>query len=205
MSKSVKPKRNATRVAIKRLAHATGLPFPAYQSQGAAGFDLTAAIDAHHPLQLTPGARTLVPTGLIIELPDGFEAQVRPRSGLAVNHGITVLNSPGTIDADYRGEVRVALINLGGGPFDIRRGDRIAQLIIAPVTIANLVEVEVVTATERGEGGFGSTGTTGPAAEEPRKKPSANSKTVRKKKPPAKTKSKKRTPPKSKPKKKPQA
>jgi dUTP pyrophosphatase len=145
-------------VAVVRLAHAAGLPLPAYQSDGAAGLDLVAALDVQHPLTLAPGARALVPTGLIIELPQGYEAQVRPRSGLALNHGVTVLNSPGTIDADYRGEVRVILANLGQAPFEIRRGERIAQLVVSPVTHAALVEVSEVSNTLRGDEGFGSTG-----------------------------------------------
>jgi dUTP pyrophosphatase len=146
------------RVGVVRLAHAAGLPLPAYQTEGAAGLDLIAALDAQSPLTLAPGARFLVPTGLVIELPQGYEAQVRPRSGLALKHGITVLNSPGTVDSDYRGEVRVILANLGQAPFDIRRGDRIAQLVVSPVTHAALVEVGEVSNTLRGKGGFGSTG-----------------------------------------------
>ncbi|MCK5713106.1 MAG: dUTP diphosphatase, partial [Hyphomicrobiaceae bacterium] len=129
------------RVRVVRLEHALNLPLPAYQSESAAGLDLVAAIDTQHPLTLAPGARALVPTGLILELPAGYEAQVRPRSGLALNYGITVLNSPGTIDSDYRGEVSVVLANLGYAPFEIRRGERIAQLVITPVARANLVEV----------------------------------------------------------------
>lgn len=147
-----------TRVRVVRLKHAEGLPLPAYQSKGAAGLDLLAAIDTQHPLTLAPGARALVPTGLILELPAGYEAQVRPRSGLALNYGITVLNSPGTIDSDYRGELSVVLANLGHAPFEIRRAERIAQLVIGPVTHAELVEVTKVSETSRGNGGFGSTG-----------------------------------------------
>lgn len=162
MSKQRRPgKRNArprVRVGVVRLAHAAGLPLPAYQTEDAAGLDLTAALDVQSPLTLAPGARALVPTGLVIELPKGYEAQVRPRSGLALNHGITVLNSPGTIDSDYRGEVRVILANLGQAAFEIRRGDRIAQLVVSPVTHAALVEVNEVSNTLRGKGGFGSTG-----------------------------------------------
>lgn len=146
------------RVKLVRLAHAEGLPLPAYQSKDAAGLDLAAAIPAKKPLTLAPGARALVPTGLVMELPRGFEGQVRPRSGLAARHGVTVLNSPGTIDADYRGEVQVILVNLGDAPFKITRGERIAQLVIAPVVQATLVEAKAVTATTRGSGGFGSTG-----------------------------------------------
>jgi dUTP pyrophosphatase len=145
-------------VHVRRLPHAEDLPLPAYQSKDAAGLDLLAAVDRQHPIVVAPGARVLVPTGLVLELPPGSEAQVRPRSGLAFKDGITVLNSPGTIDADYRGEVKVLLINLGGAPFEIRRGERIAQLVVAPVARADLVEVAEVSATARGEGGFGSTG-----------------------------------------------
>jgi dUTP pyrophosphatase len=155
-SKTAKPA--PARVGIVRLPHAEGLPLPAYQTEGAAGLDLIAALDAQGPMTLAPGARALIPTGLILELPQGYEAQVRPRSGLAVNHGVTVLNSPGTVDSDYRGEVRVILANLGQAPFEIRRGERIAQLVISPVTHATLVEVNEVSNTLRGAGGFGSTG-----------------------------------------------
>jgi dUTP pyrophosphatase len=144
---------------VQRLAHAEGLPLPAYQSASAAGLDLTAALRDGETITLPPLGRALVPTGLILELPDGHEGQVRPRSGLAAKHGITVLNSPGTIDADYRGEVKVILINLGSEPFHIGRGDRIAQLIVAPVTQAGIVEISVASDTARGAGGFGSTGT----------------------------------------------
>jgi dUTP pyrophosphatase len=151
-------KQPPVRVSVVRLRHAEGLPLPSYQSPGAAGLDLLAALDAQHPLTLAPGARALVPTGLIIELPDGYEAQVRPRSGLALNYGITVLNAPGTIDSDYRGEVGVVLANLGQAPFEIRRGERIAQLVVLPVTRAELAEVAGVSETQRGSGGFGSTG-----------------------------------------------
>ena len=151
-------------VRIVRLAHAAGLPLPAYQTKGSAGLDLLAALGAQRPLTLAPGARALVPTGLVIELPQGYEAQVRPRSGLALNYGITVLNSPGTIDSDYRGEVGVVLANLGHAPFEIRRGERIAQLVVSPVTRAELVEVVEISATARGDGGFGSTGKSAPNA-----------------------------------------
>ncbi|MBX9926318.1 MAG: dUTP diphosphatase [Hyphomicrobiaceae bacterium] len=145
-------------VAVVRLPHASGLPLPAPQTDGAAGLDLLAAVDAHGPLHLAPGARVLVPTGLIMAIPRGYEAQVRPRSGLALKHGVTVLNSPGTIDSDYRGEVKVILVNLGSDAFVINRGERIAQLVIAPVTRATLVEVTETPATARGTGGFGLTG-----------------------------------------------
>jgi dUTP diphosphatase len=150
------PRTRARRVKVVRLAHAQDLPLPAHQSRGAAGLDLVAAVDA--PLMLGPGERALVPTGLIVELPAGFEAQVRPRSGLAFRHGITVLNSPGTIDSDYRGEVKVLLVNLGDQPFAIARGERIAQLVIARYERVTLVEAIKASTTRRGAGGFGSTG-----------------------------------------------
>ena len=143
-------------VALLRLPHARDLPLPAYQSEGAAGLDLLAAVD--EPVTLPPLGRALVPTGLAMALPPGYEAQVRPRSGLAAKHGVTVLNSPGTVDADYRGEVKVILINLSDTPFIIGRGERIAQMVIAPVSQAQLVETETLDATTRGAGGFGSTG-----------------------------------------------
>ena len=143
---------------IMRLPHAEGLPLPAYQTALAAGFDLTAAVPDATPLTIAPGARALVPTGLAFALPEGFEAQVRPRSGLAMKHGLTVLNSPGTIDADYRGEVQVLLVNLGGDSVVITRGMRIAQCVIATVTRAGLSEVSTLDQTVRGAGGFGSTG-----------------------------------------------
>ena len=145
-------------IGVKRLAHAEGLPLPAYQTAEAAGFDLVAALAEGEAIELAPGARALVPTGLVMEIPSGFEGQVRPRSGLAAKHGITVLNAPGTIDADYRGEVKVILINHGEAPFRIVRGERIAQFVAAPVTRARLVDVEAVGETARGAGGFGSTG-----------------------------------------------
>jgi dUTP pyrophosphatase len=144
-------------VRIKRLPHAQDLPLPAYETAGAAGLDLRAALP-ERDLELVPGARSLVPTGLVLALPPGSEGQVRPRSGLALRHGVTVLNAPGTIDADYRGEVQVLLVNLGQQPFTIRHGDRIAQLIVAPVAQARLVEVHSLDDTVRGAGGFGSTG-----------------------------------------------
>lgn len=149
----------ALAVSVVRLAHARGLPLPAYQTPEAAGMDLLAAVPQREPLQLKPGARALVPTGLVLQLPAGFEAQVRPRSGLALRHGVTVLNSPGTIDSDYRGEVQVLLANLGTEPFAIARGERIAQLVVARVDQASLVEVAELAPTKRGVGGFGSTGT----------------------------------------------
>ncbi len=148
----------AITVEIQRLPHAEGLALPAYQSAHAAGLDLLAAVSEDKPLTMQPGQRALVPTGLMIAVPPGFEAQVRPRSGLALKHGVTVLNSPGTVDADYRGEVSVLLINHGNEPFTIRRGERIAQLVIAAVTQANLVAVASLSPTDRGSGGFGSTG-----------------------------------------------
>ncbi len=141
---------------FRRLDHGRDLPLPAYQSELAAGLDLLAAIDGK--VTLAPGERALVPTGLAMALPAGFEAQVRPRSGLAARHGVTVLNTPGTIDADYRGEVKVILVNLGQDPFDINRGDRIAQMVVAPVIQAAIREVEALSETVRGAGGFGSTG-----------------------------------------------
>ena len=143
---------------IRRLPHAEGLPLPAYQTADAAGMDLVAAVAADAPLTLAPGARALVPTGLQMAIPAGFEGQVRPRSGLAAKHGVTVLNTPGTIDADYRGEVQVILVNLSDAPFTIARGDRIAQLIIAPVTRVAITETDNLDDTARGAGGFGSTG-----------------------------------------------
>ena len=148
-------------IGIHRLAHADGLPLPAYQTEDAAGLDLVAALPEDAPLVLAPLARALVPTGLVLEIPPGHEGQVRPRSGLALKHGVTVLNSPGTIDADYRGEVGVILINLGAEPFTVRRGERIAQFVAAKVARARLVVVERVGETARGAGGFGSTGTVG--------------------------------------------
>lgn len=147
-----------TNVRILKLAHGDGLPLPSYQSAGAAGLDLLAALPANTQLVLEPRARDLVPTGLVIELPAGFEAQVRPRSGLALKHGITVLNAPGTINSDYRGEVKVLLINLGSEPFVIERGMRIAQLVIAPAIRVELREKKSLAGSSRGGGGFGSTG-----------------------------------------------
>jgi len=145
-------------IALQVLSHGEGMPLPEYQSADAAGMDLRAALPEYAPLTLTPMERALVPTGLALALPPGFEAQVRPRSGLAVKHGIGVLNAPGTIDADYRGEVQVLLINLGDLPVTIERGMRIAQLVIAPVTRAQVKVVAALPETRRGDGGFGSTG-----------------------------------------------
>ncbi len=144
---------------ILRLPHGADLPLPSYQSIHAAGLDLLAAVPAATPMTLAPGERGLVPCGIAIALPHGFEGQVRPRSGLAVHHGVTVLNAPGTIDADYRGEVMVMLVNLGAEPFAITRGMRVAQLVIAPVARARIVEASALGTTARGCGGFGSTGT----------------------------------------------
>jgi len=148
----------APRVAVKRLAHFAGLELPAYETAQAAGLDLKAAVPADAPVTLAPGARALVPTGLAIALPEGFEAQVRPRSGLALKKGVTCLNSPGTIDADYRGEVGVILINHGDEPFVIERGERIAQMVVAPVTQIAWAPMDELPDTARGAGGFGSTG-----------------------------------------------
>ncbi|MCU0884996.1 MAG: dUTP diphosphatase [Beijerinckiaceae bacterium] len=145
-------------IKLLRLPHADGLPLPAYATAQAAGLDLMAAIGPDEQITLNFCERALVPTGLVLHMPGGCEAQVRPRSGLALKHGITVLNSPGTIDADYRGEIKVILINLGQDPFVLRRGDRMAQLVVAPVSRAVLIEAESLEATERGAGGFGSTG-----------------------------------------------
>jgi dUTP pyrophosphatase len=145
-------------VEIRQLPHAEGLPLPAYQSADAAGLDLLAAVPENSPLVLAPGKHALVPTGLTIALPPGSEAQVRPRSGLAARHGVTVLNSPGTVDADYRGEISVILINHGEAPFTIRRGERIAQMVIAQVVRVELVVAAALSTTDRGSGGFGSTG-----------------------------------------------
>jgi dUTP pyrophosphatase len=145
-------------VQITQLPHFSGLALPAYETALSAGMDLRAAIGEDEAVTLAPGQRTLTPTGLAIALPPGFEAQIRPRSGLALKHGITCLNSPGTIDADYRGEVKVILINHGQEPFTIRRGERIAQMVIAPVTQAVWDIVDVLPDSARGAGGFGSTG-----------------------------------------------
>ena len=148
-------------VQVQKLAHGEDLPLPSYQTAHAAGMDLVAALPADKPLSLAPGDRALIPTAIAIAMPEGYEAQVRPRSGLAIKQGITVLNAPGTIDADYRGEIQVPLINHGREPVVIERGMRIAQMVIAPVSRAELREVDALSATERGVGGFGSTGTKG--------------------------------------------
>lgn len=145
-------------VQVLRLPHAGGLALPAYASAGAAGLDLCAALPDDRPEVIAPGGRLLVPTGFALRLPPGHEAQVRPRSGLALRHGITVLNAPGTVDEDFRGEVQVLLVNLGREPVTIRRGMRVAQLVVAPVSQVRLAEVEQLEPTARGPGGFGSTG-----------------------------------------------
>ena len=149
---------NDPKLLVMRLAHGEGLSLPDYQTAGAAGLDLFAAIPDSKPLMLRAGARALVPTGIAIALPEGYEGQVRPRSGLATRHGLTILNAPGTIDADYRGEIQVVLANLGTEDVTITRGMRIAQLVIAPVARAHVVEVPSLGETVRGSGGFGSTG-----------------------------------------------
>ena len=145
-------------VRVKRLPHGEGLSLPYYQSKEAAGLDVVAGVPEGAPIVIPPGARALVPTGFVLELPRGYEAQVRPRSGLALKHGVTLLNSPGTIDSDYRGELMVILVNHGDEPFLVRRGERIAQLVIAPVSHAEIVAAQELAATVRGPGGFGSTG-----------------------------------------------
>ena len=146
-------------VGFVRLPHGEGLPLPAYESAGAAGMDLRAAVPEDRPLLILPGKRALVPTGLILEIPEGMEGQVRPRSGLAFKHGLTVLNTPGTVDSDYRGEVKVLLINLGDEDFSVTRGMRIAQIVFAAVTQVSVEERALAGGTTRGAGGFGSTGT----------------------------------------------
>jgi dUTP pyrophosphatase len=149
---------NDVEVRLTRLPHGADLPLPSYQSAAAAGLDLVAAVAADAPVVIAPGRWAAVPTGLALELPPGTEGQVRPRSGLAAQHGVTVLNAPGTIDADYRGEVKVLLVNLGPEPFAVTRGVRIAQLVIARVARARLIETTELAVTTRGAGGFGSTG-----------------------------------------------
>ena len=146
-------------IGMVRLPHAEGLALPSYETAGAAGMDLRAAVPDDRPLILPPGKRALVPTGLVLEIPDGFEGQIRPRSGLALKHGVTCLNTPGTIDSDYRGEVKVLLVNLGDDDFEVARGMRIAQIVFAAVARAGLEERSLSDATGRGSGGFGSTGT----------------------------------------------
>jgi len=149
---------SAIEVRVTRLTHGDDLPLPSYQTAHAAGLDLLAAVSATDPVTLAPGERSLVPTGIAVALPEGYEAQVRPRSGLAVRHGLTVLNSPGTIDADYRGEIQVLLANLSNAQVTITRGMRVAQLVVAPVVRAQILEVASLDKTQRGSGGFGSTG-----------------------------------------------
>ncbi len=167
-------KRLKVRVVV--MPHGRDLPLPKYQTAGAAGLDLVAAIPADEPVKIKRGGRALIPTGLIIELPRGYEAQIRPRSGLALKSGLTLLNSPGTVDSDYRGEVQALLINLGQTAVTVQRGDRIAQMVIAPVQQVELSEAKTVRATKRGAGGYGSTGlkTKGPAKKA--KKPTAKRK-----------------------------
>ncbi len=143
-------------ISIRRLPHAAGLPLPSYATEGAAGMDLLAAVDA--PVTIGPGQRTLIPTGLTIALPPGYELQIRPRSGLALRHGIVLPNSPGTIDEDYRGEIQIIMLNAGDAPFTVERGARVAQAVLAPVTRARWHEVEALAPTARDVGGFGSTG-----------------------------------------------
>jgi dUTP pyrophosphatase len=145
-------------VRLLRLIHGEGLALPTYHSEHAAGLDVVAGVPADAPVELAPGARALIPTGFALELPPGYEAQLRPRSGLALKSGVTILNSPGTIDADYRGEVKVLLVNLGAEPFVVRRGERIAQLVVARVEHVRIEPVSELGGTSRGEGGFGSTG-----------------------------------------------
>lgn len=148
----------APTIAVVQMDHALGLPLPAYETPGAAGMDLRAAVEDEAPVILRPGSRAMVPTGLCIAVPAGFEVQVRPRSGLAAKAGITCLNSPGTVDSDYRGELKVILVNLGAEDFIIRRGERIAQMVVAPVVQAAWQQVDSLDETARGAGGFGSTG-----------------------------------------------
>jgi dUTP pyrophosphatase len=155
---------STSEVAVTRLPHGAGLPLPAYQSALAAGLDLYAAVAADAPVIIAPGCWTAIPTGIALALPPGTEGQVRPRSGLAARHGVTVLNAPGTVDADYRGEVQVLLINHGREPFTVERGARVAQLVVAPVTAVRLVETVALEATGRGAAGFGSTGVGGQRA-----------------------------------------
>jgi dUTP pyrophosphatase len=149
---------NVVSIGLVWLAHGKGLPLPRQQTAGAAGLDLSAALAPDEVIEIAPGGTAMIPTGLTIAIPPGYEAQIRPRSGLAARHGITVLNSPGTVDADYRGEVKVLLINHGAAPFPVRRGERIAQMVVAPVSRVAFEEVEALDETERGVGGHGSTG-----------------------------------------------
>lgn len=158
-SASFKPSVIGPAVGFVRLPHGEGLPLPAYESAGAAGMDLRAAVPDDRPLLILPGKRALVPTGLVLEIPEGMEGQVRPRSGLAFKHGVTCLNTPGTIDSDYRGEVKVLLINLGDEDFAVTRGMRVAQIVFAAATQVRVEERDLAGGTQRGSGGFGSTGT----------------------------------------------
>ncbi len=153
-------KRLSIRVLVRRLPHSDGLPLPVVQTSGAAGLDLVAAIDGDAQITIKIGERALVPTGLALQLESGYEAQIRPRSGLALKHGVTVLNAPGTIDADYRGEIKVLLVNHGHEPFVVSRGLRIAQMVVAPVVAVELIVVTSLDDSDRGNGGFGSTGDT---------------------------------------------
>ncbi len=157
-SERVSPHSSGVQVFVQRLPHGAGLAMPGYETSGSAGVDLPAACPENEPLDLQPGHRVLVPTGFAIALPPGFEAQIRPRSGFAFKHGVTVLNTPGTIDSDYRGELKILLINHGDAIVTITRGMRIAQMVIAPVTQVRLQEVTTLDETDRGTGGFGSTG-----------------------------------------------
>ena len=147
-----------TELRVRRLPHFEGLELPAYQTQGSAGMDVRAAVPEDAPVLLAPGQRAMIPTGIAMAVPPGFECQVRPRSGLAVKHGISCVNTPGTIDSDYRGEVHVVLVNLGQEPFEVRRGERIAQLVIARYERVTVAPVDALDDTDRGAGGFGSTG-----------------------------------------------
>ena len=149
---------------VVRLPHAADLPMPAYQTAHAAGLDLLAAVPAASPVKIAPGERAMIPTGIAVALPPGYEGQIRPRSGIAIRHGVTVLNSPGTIDSDYRGEIQVILVNLGPESFEIRRGTRIAQMIVAPILQVKIVESVSLDSTGRESGGFGSTGVTAKTA-----------------------------------------
>ena len=149
---------------VVRMPHAADLPMPAYQTAHAAGLDLHAAVPAASPVKIAPGERAMIPTGIAVALPPGYEGQIRPRSGIAIRHGVTVLNSPGTIDSDYRGEIQVILVNLGPESFEIRRGTRIAQMIVAPILQVKIVESVSLDSTGRESGGFGSTGVTAKTA-----------------------------------------
>lgn len=149
---------------VVRMPHAADLPMPAYQTAHAVGLDLLAAVPAASPVKIAPGERAMIPTGIAVALPPGYEGQIRPRSGIAIRHGVTVLNSPGTIDSDYRGEIQVILVNLGPESFEIRRGTRIAQMIVAPILQVKIVESVSLDSTGRESGGFGSTGVTAKTA-----------------------------------------